>query len=213
MEPLRFRCSSCNQSLRIAAEKAGRKVRCTRCQALVVAPMPEEGSPAGGEASDPSIPLATPPLRARPQKTAPVDEENPDDEYSFDRVEEIPEHKPKKRKKRRRAAAWRLTRIGLLLLMCSAGITLLSMSEGVVFRLLPLQTMQSLWVVLWLTILMEVIASLVQVAGFGHMLSCAFCETGALPFAVAGVDSCCRAERLCGALSSLVGIRLRRSKL
>jgi phage FluMu protein Com len=194
MEPIRFRCSSCNQSLRSAGEKAGRTVRCTRCQTPVVVPIPEEDG-AGGV---PFVPLATeetvtepPAERTRPRQKPPaVDRDNPDDVEEAERIEEAREPQPRKRKKQRRADAWRLTRFGMLLLIGGAGISLFSVLLGLVFHLIPLGTMQSMmvsvWVFLWLEVAISVLCSLFQVAGFGL---CLFAprESGAWPFAVAAL--------------------------
>jgi phage FluMu protein Com len=194
MEPIRFRCSSCNQSLRIAGEKAGRKVRCTRCQTLIAVPVPGED----GAGPAPFVPGATeetvsdPPAdRTRPRQAAPaVDEDGPADEEEPERAEEPRERQPKKRKKQRRADAWRLTRFGLLLLIGGGGISLFSVLLGLVFHFFPLGTMQSimvsLWVFLWVGVTISLICSLFQVAGFGL---CLFAprESGAWPFAVAAL--------------------------
>jgi phage FluMu protein Com len=194
MEPIRFRCSSCNQSLRSAGEKAGRTVRCTRCQTPVVVPIPEED----GTGDVPFVPLAAeetvtdPPVNrthAR-QSSAAVDDDNPDDADEADRIEEAREAQPRKRKKRRRADAWRLTRFGLLLLIGAAGVSLFSVLLGLIFHFIPLGTLQSmmasLWVYLWVGVAISVISSLIQVAGFGL---CLFAprESGAWPFAAAAL--------------------------
>lgn len=48
MEPLLFRCTACRKMLKVGAEYAGRKVRCTGCGAVLMAP--------GGAAADPRRP-------------------------------------------------------------------------------------------------------------------------------------------------------------
>jgi phage FluMu protein Com len=193
MEPIRFRCSSCNQSLRTAGEKAGRKVRCTRCQTLIAVPIPEED----GASTAPFVPRAAEETVAdpladgtRPRHAPPaMDEDSPDADES-DRLEEAREPQPRKLKKRRRADAWRLTRFGLLLLIGAGGISLFSVLLGLVFHLIPLGTMQSmmvyLWVYLWAGAAISVICSLFQGAGFGL---CLFAprESGVWPFAVAAL--------------------------
>jgi hypothetical protein len=51
METLRFHCSSCKQPLRVPADKAGRKVRCGRCGAILLAPSTVEEKPTPQEAA------------------------------------------------------------------------------------------------------------------------------------------------------------------
>jgi hypothetical protein len=62
METITFRCTTCQQVLRVSADKAGRKAKCTQCgTALTIpaqaedepAPVPLASSPAGGAAGAP----------------------------------------------------------------------------------------------------------------------------------------------------------------
>src|SRR4029079_3589788 len=61
--PIEFRCSQCDQLLRVPETAAGKHARCPRCQALMAVPgvatavaLPTEGA-AGGQASP--FPIAT----------------------------------------------------------------------------------------------------------------------------------------------------------
>jgi hypothetical protein len=52
MEPITFRCSACNQVLKVSAEKAGRKVKCNKCSAAIT--VPAAGTPAPEPAPAPA---------------------------------------------------------------------------------------------------------------------------------------------------------------
>jgi phage FluMu protein Com len=87
--PIEFRCSQCNQLLRVPEDAAGKSARCPRCQALMVAPASSTestspldaspfGAPAGGAAEIPapaaqvSAALAESPFSAAPVAANPV---------------------------------------------------------------------------------------------------------------------------------------------
>ncbi|MFO0969199.1 MAG: hypothetical protein U0793_26895 [Gemmataceae bacterium] len=42
MDPITFRCTTCDHALKVGADKAGRKVKCNRCNALLVVPAATE---------------------------------------------------------------------------------------------------------------------------------------------------------------------------
>jgi hypothetical protein len=51
-----FRCSSCNQALKVGADKAGRKVRCVKCKSIMVIPADTKLLPEPETASAPHEP-------------------------------------------------------------------------------------------------------------------------------------------------------------
>jgi hypothetical protein len=65
METISFHCSSCNQALKVATDKAGRKVRCVRCKNIMVVPasagmLPEAASTSRApDATDPGKDVPT----------------------------------------------------------------------------------------------------------------------------------------------------------
>src|SRR5262245_25281941 len=98
MEPIRFRCASCNQSLRVRADEAGRNARCNRCQTPLVVPEAEDAGATADEA--PAQPTTRPreetERRVRPPRApAPV----PADEGN-DADAEAVEQRPRRRKKK-----------------------------------------------------------------------------------------------------------------
>ena len=63
--PIEFRCSQCNQLLRVPEDAAGKNARCPKCQALMT--VPGVGMPPTGE-----LPLATEPMgQSPPQSSGP----------------------------------------------------------------------------------------------------------------------------------------------
>src|SRR5262245_54703844 len=64
MELISFRCPSCSQGLKAPADKAGRKVRCTKCGTEFVIPMPQ----ATAEPSPSTINAAPNPAPAPPKE-------------------------------------------------------------------------------------------------------------------------------------------------
>src|SRR5438128_1257751 len=109
METIHFRCPSCEQSLQIGADKAGRKVRCKRCQTPVVVPAPDDPGPPPDEDA-----TATKPPREKTRRdprstrlprdrTTEIEEYSPPDEER----DEPDEGRPTQRKKRRPSEAWR----------------------------------------------------------------------------------------------------------
>jgi hypothetical protein len=52
MDLIAFRCSSCDQALKIPAEKAGRKIKCTRCGTELTVPSQEPAPPPPKEDQD-----------------------------------------------------------------------------------------------------------------------------------------------------------------
>src|SRR4030095_14090459 len=64
--PIEFRCSQCNQLLRVPDDSAGKAARCPKCQALMT--VPASGNP----------PFAAPPLaHAPPRRGEPPPEKPP----------------------------------------------------------------------------------------------------------------------------------------
>src|SRR4051794_34569390 len=102
MTAIRFRCPGCNQSLKVAETKAGKKVRCNRCDEVVVVP--------SGDAEEGT--------HEKPQ----VSTDQPPEETEEDPEGEVTREEPARRKKRRKRAdaAWRLPRLGLAVLILAA---------------------------------------------------------------------------------------------
>src|SRR5262245_8095079 len=91
MSTITFQCSDCHQTLRVSADKAGKKVRCPKCGAVLPIPQAEEQAervkpapapaPAPARAAPPLVPREVAddesrPARRRPQ---PVDDDDDDD--------------------------------------------------------------------------------------------------------------------------------------
>jgi hypothetical protein len=164
MEPIRFRCPSCDQALRVGGEKAGRRVRCTRCRALVDAPGAEEEEP-----------------------TPAIEERANGDETETAHDEEVEqEERPTRRRRPRRSDQWRLARLGILVLLVGTGLGLLWslfnqtlwMGSG---RLLMRPGVLN--VLLWLSGGFTVVSFLTQIVGYG-LCAAAPRESGVRPFAV-----------------------------
>jgi hypothetical protein len=69
MDLITFRCSSCHQGLKVPADKAGRRVRCTKCGTALTVPATSQADGPGAKAAAP------PPAPAK----RPWDEEDEDD--------------------------------------------------------------------------------------------------------------------------------------
>src|SRR4029077_3733863 len=52
MELISFRCTSCNQGLKVGADKAGRKIKCTKCGTPLTIPSPQREAPPPSEDED-----------------------------------------------------------------------------------------------------------------------------------------------------------------
>jgi hypothetical protein len=83
MELITFRCTSCNQGLKVGADKAGRRIKCTKC-----------GTPL-------TVPAASPKESAAPAKPAPAAKPGGEDEdedgggiYSFEGTASAPQPAP-----------------------------------------------------------------------------------------------------------------------
>src|SRR5438132_6959068 len=87
MEFISFRCSACNQGLKISADKAGRKIKCTKCGTALVIPA----------SSSAQVAAAQSPARQ-------VEQEEPNDKKGYGLMsapgaaELKPEDEPKKEK-------------------------------------------------------------------------------------------------------------------
>src|SRR5262249_36223086 len=187
MEPMRFRCRSCDQALRVPAEKAGRKVRCNRCGAVLLVPAADDPAattddPAPTRPHDETTRRPRPRRQEEPRPAA--DDEPPAEEEAGEAREE---GRPRKRRKGRPADSWRLARLGLLVLLAGFGLQLLAEVVGqvVVSALAPrlgLRSFALLNTFLWVSMGFSGFCALVQAAGFGL---CLFApgESEARPFA------------------------------
>src|ERR1700704_6395879 len=45
MELISFRCTSCNQGMKVGADKAGRRIKCTKCGTPLTIPSPQKEAP------------------------------------------------------------------------------------------------------------------------------------------------------------------------
>lgn len=137
MDQISFRCSTCENVIKVSAERAGRKVKCNRCDAVLTIPSSSNGDAAAGiTASPPKKAAPKPP----PPKPADDDEDDGDkggyglmidpreEEEKKRRAEE--ERKARKKKKDEPAAQiqrrvktiydakdWDKVRIGLVIMM------------------------------------------------------------------------------------------------
>jgi DNA-directed RNA polymerase subunit RPC12/RpoP len=180
MDTIRFRCPDCDQALKVKAEKAGRKVRCNRCTSVVVVPEEE----ATGEEADGIVVVeeeTVPEPIAPRKKRARV--EPPEDEPATEKEDEEP--RPKRKANRKgRAAAWRLARLGLLLLLTGSALALLNTVGGAFLYLLSGRALLgSGYAVMVYGIVAAVVLGLIEVAGF---TLCLFAppETESKPFAL-----------------------------
>jgi hypothetical protein len=178
MEAIRFRCSSCEQTLQIGADKAGRKVRCKRCQALCVVPMPEDRD----QPADAVVPATEVPReksrheprtkRPPPDTTTEIEEDSPHEEDRDDSEEA----RPRRRKKQRPPEAWRLPRLGLMILLAGAIGGLIASLGGSMLGMAMLRgstldsILRSLTVMLWVAMGLHAAGFLVQVVGFSLCL-------------------------------------------
>jgi phage FluMu protein Com len=83
MESISFRCTKCNQGLKVAADKAGRKIKCGKCGTELT--IPESNA----DASKPAPPPA-------PEPPKPADDEDDKKGYGFQVVPEAPAEEKKK---------------------------------------------------------------------------------------------------------------------
>ncbi len=107
--PITFDCA-CGKSLRVPDEHAGRRVKCPACSVISIVPAPE---PQFEVVEDTSVPLVSPPPRARPvakPATSQTDDDDDDDDRAYgvaksnrhDDDDEEEERPRKKKKKKRR---------------------------------------------------------------------------------------------------------------
>src|SRR6266542_1841179 len=98
MEPITFRCTACNQVLKVSADKAGRQVKCNKCGAAVTVPAPEVAAPKpaptpakaqaddeeeGGTYAIKDV-IVKPPPEETKKRSKDEDEEEDEDEYDED---------------------------------------------------------------------------------------------------------------------------------
>jgi hypothetical protein len=140
MEPITFRCSACNQVLKVSAEKAGRKVKCNKCNAAVTVPAAEaaapqpapEPAPAKAKTDDDEggtyvlkdVIASPPPVEAKKSDEDEDDEEYDEDEDGPRKIELM----PKLEGPGRRAAAkqrallepekWQKVQLGIFIVAC-----------------------------------------------------------------------------------------------
>jgi ribosomal protein S27E len=101
MDFISFRCTSCNQGLKIGADKAGRRIKCTKCGTILTIPSSglEEAKPAGASRA------AGDAMRVAPEAPPKKMEEEEDDKMGYgiltpaapeDKLEDKPEEDKKK---------------------------------------------------------------------------------------------------------------------
>jgi hypothetical protein len=194
---IRFPCPSCGQSLQVADDKAGRRIRCRACSAVSVVP---SGNPPDSEPED--------------------DEEDEEDAAPEAEGEDADEGeaqtKPSRRRARRprerrgeekeargeRRAAWRWVRLGLLLLLVAVGVEVLTWLVSIVARLLASRVMLSLYLnhfaaVLFVGVAVGLCVGAVRLTGYALCLRVPR-EHGARAAALAML--------IAGAISALAGI-------
>jgi len=95
MDAISFRCAACKQVLKVAADKAGRKVKCTKCGKELTVPKP---SPQPAEKSSPAAP-AVPAATETKSKQYSDDEDDDGAAYTFiEPPKPVEEAKPKKKR-------------------------------------------------------------------------------------------------------------------
>jgi hypothetical protein len=130
MDVIRFRCSSCQQPLKIGADKAGHRVKC-RCGTALTVPgtrpsrPPAEEQPPGSEDEVEQSRAST--AEEKPQPTT-VDEDATSPETGVEEGND--QHEVRKKRRRGRARRppgdWDKVRVGLLLLLVGMGLSLVS---------------------------------------------------------------------------------------
>jgi hypothetical protein len=141
METITFRCSSCDHTLRVSAEKAGRRVRCTKCDEVVTVPAAEERVKAAAP-KPPPTPTKPPPAPPKPPDAQPPDDDkkgyglliDPKEEAEKKkreaeekkRAKEAGKKKPPKLTKRRKTIydidEWKKVNAGLLFFLIGIGL-------------------------------------------------------------------------------------------
>ena len=130
MESISFRCSSCNQGLKAPADKAGRRVKCTKCGTELTipkaepatpepppSPAPQEGDKAGyGFLLDPAEAVAKLKEQEKPAKKG--DREEPTPEASVETKKKLPKLKRRFRNIQE-PANWAKVRDGLAIVQIS----------------------------------------------------------------------------------------------
>src|SRR5262249_51958901 len=81
MTTIRFYCTSCQQYLQIPADRAGRKVRCGRCQAVVTVPAASEELEMATPVVEGAPPVVLAEVHEQPYRRALRDEREDDDSY------------------------------------------------------------------------------------------------------------------------------------
>lgn len=118
MSKITFQCYSCSQTLRVDADKAGKKAKCPGCATLLTIPVastePEAVEAIAPQASAPAA--VPPPMKPASAPAMPVAQAVEDD------LEEIG---PAEQKKKKSGNKWLWTRIGLLTMAIAIGIVLL----------------------------------------------------------------------------------------
>jgi hypothetical protein len=155
-------------------------------------PAPDEPLATTDEGLSPATTRSREETTSRP-RPPPIPREEAAGEQGQEPAEELgeadqPQAAPsRKRKKARRANAWRLARLGLLVLIIAIGLQLLAGLMGhVVLLLAPRLAMRSLGAlntVLWMSIAFSAVCTLAQAVGFG-LCVLAPRESEARPFAV-----------------------------
>ena len=193
MQIVRFRCPECDQSLQIGADKAGRRVRCKRCLAHFLVPSPEEAAPTTNEVVTPTQPPRAKTRDDSHKAALPREKSRESDEVGS--TIEGPHDEPREtrrgsRKKKRPSEAWRLPRLGLMMLLVGAAVTVLVEAAN---SFVSMVALRSPWTTLsysgtvnfltWARIGVSSAGVFTQLAGFGL---CLFApkESGAGPAAV-----------------------------
>jgi hypothetical protein len=201
MESIRFRCSDCRQTLKVSAEKTGRKVRCNRCEKVLVVPAQNaeevESDPVTDEkpAPQPTTRTLTPKQsRSEPQES--VEDNDPPEEDEIEDSVEAPA-KNRRPKRKNRGKLWQLPRLGVLVLLIGTALAVLNLlfsqvlsnvlMRRAIVRLSDLRSTTSLLedvrTVIWFSIGISLVFALIKLAGFSLCLF-APSDSGSRPFAV-----------------------------
>jgi hypothetical protein len=163
METVSFHCTSCRQLLKIAADKAGRKVKCVKCGTVLTVPVSDRSE----STTQAYVPA---PEASEQEPEAEQEPRNSADTADADR--------PKRKKKKRSRPtvsddpAWGRVRLGLLLLVLVVAVTAVTATGNLVSGwVLSIYLYQIAFVMLAVSLGVAGITLLLNLAGYGLCLS------------------------------------------
>jgi hypothetical protein len=162
-----FRCTSCCQVLRIGADKAGRKVRCRKCAAVVPIPTAVKETPDLDDRSREEG--VTPASAAASGLTPAAPRRKPKRRLTAD--EDTAEHGGRRPRAERRTRNWRRVRLGLLLLTIAYGLAISLVLFGLVSTFVSWRAgFGTLFTMIKIGLVVAVGYALLTLAGYGFCL-------------------------------------------